>query len=88
MAAVPALSVYPNPSSGAATVILATTEPGAVTVAVYDVLGRRVGVLHEGPLPAGTHHFTTGGAALPSGLYLIAAESERLRLVQRVAVVR
>lgn len=88
VAPVPALSVYPNPSSGAATVTLATTEPGAVTVAVYDVLGRRVGVLHEGPLPAGTHRFTTEGAALPSGLYLIAAESERLRLVQRVAVVR
>ena len=44
------LSVGPNPSRGAATVTVAPPSPAAsVRVEVFDALGRRVVVLHDGP---------------------------------------
>jgi hypothetical protein len=65
------LAVYPNPSrsaAGGATVALTLAEPEEVRVAVYDVLGRAVAVLHEGPLAAGTARL-----ALPAGVYIMRA---------------
>ncbi len=52
---------------------LALAEASEVTVAVFDVLGRRVAVLHEGQTEAGTHRLAFDGAALPSGVYLVRA---------------
>jgi hypothetical protein len=46
---------------------------GAEGAAVYDVLGRRVATLVEGPLGAGTHTLTTTSAELPPGVYVIRA---------------
>src|SRR5690606_7117656 len=40
------LAVYPNPARGSATVGLTLAEASEVRVAVYDVLGREVAVLH------------------------------------------
>ena len=39
--------------------------------AVYDVLGRRVALLHEGMLGAGRHAFGLDGGALPAGVYVV-----------------
>jgi hypothetical protein len=63
-------NVYPNPFHRTATVTLTLDQPQAVTVAVFDVLGRRVQVLHRGHLPAGPHTFSLD-AAWPSGLYVV-----------------
>ncbi|MEM0964053.1 MAG: T9SS type A sorting domain-containing protein [Bacteroidota bacterium] len=59
-----ALSVAPNPSRGAARLVLALAEAEAVTVEVIDILGRRVAVVAQGEsLSAGEHSL-----ALPSDL--------------------
>ena len=71
------LSVSPNPSRGEGTVTLALPQPGEVAVALYDALGRRVAVLHEGALRAGSHAFALDGLTLPAGLYLVRATVER-----------
>ncbi|MDX1547144.1 MAG: hypothetical protein R3247_09160, partial [Rhodothermales bacterium] len=48
-----------------------------VRVEVYDVAGRRVALLHDGPLPAHeAHAFTFDAGRLPSGLYLYRAVGE------------
>jgi photosystem II stability/assembly factor-like uncharacterized protein len=67
------LSVSPNPARGAVTVTLVLPEAGTVTVAVYDVLGRRVALLYEGTLEAGAHGFGLDGGALPVGAYVVRA---------------
>jgi hypothetical protein len=84
------LAVYPNPVGAFArsTVAVALAEAADVRVAVYDVLGRRVAVLHEGPLAAGAHRFAFDSASLPAGVYLIRIESGDLRLTQRITVLR
>ncbi len=67
------LATYPNPATGAATVVLTLPREAEVRLTVYDVLGRRVASLAEGRFEAGTHRVRFGGRGLPSGLYLVRA---------------
>lgn len=82
------LTVYPNPASGQVTVGLTLDKASEVRVEVYDVLGRAVAVLHEGPLGAGEHALSFEAAGLPAGLYLVRVEGEGFRAARRVTVVR
>ncbi len=82
------LEVYPNPAVTEAGVALTLAASSEVRVAVYDVLGRRVAVLHEGPLGAGEHVLRFDAQNLPAGLYLVRAEGEGFAAARRVTVVR
>lgn len=64
---------YPNPFNPTATIEVTVPAPQRITVAAYDVLGRRVATLHEGALPAGVHPFTFDASGLPSGTYVVRA---------------
>jgi hypothetical protein len=86
-----ALDAYPNPfrAGMGATVDVAVREAQDVTVAVYDVLGRRVAVLHDGPVEAGTtERLTLTGRGLASGVYLVRVQGERFQAVRRLTLVR
>ncbi len=80
-------AAHPNPFRGTATVTLALPRTERVEVALFDVLGRRVAVLHEGPLAAGSHALTLDGSGLPSGVYVMRAAGERFTTSRRVTVV-
>lgn len=82
------LSVYPNPAAGSATLALVLTEAAEARVAVFDLLGREVIVLHDGRLGAGEHRLTLDGAVLPSGVYVVSISSNRLSMTQTVTVLR
>ncbi|MEM1268897.1 MAG: CotH kinase family protein [Bacteroidota bacterium] len=69
------LSVYPNPAAGSATIETTLTEATPVTLRLFDVLGREIRRLADDTLPAGPHRLRIDLAELPSGLYLIVAES-------------
>jgi hypothetical protein len=64
------LAVAPNPSAGAARVVLSTPRADHATVTVWDAVGREVVRLHDGPLAAGAHTFALAGGALAPGVYL------------------
>ncbi|MEM0964250.1 MAG: hypothetical protein AAGK21_17115, partial [Bacteroidota bacterium] len=92
------LSVYPNPSAGAATVSLtgiageagSSGEAGGVgeaRVAVYDALGREVAVLHEGP-SAGAVTVSVDAGRLAPGAYVIRAEAGAVVRTQALTIVR
>ena len=66
------LAAGPNPSSGAVRVSLSAPEATEAEIAVYDALGRRVAVLHDGPAAAGVAA-TFDGAAFPAGIYVVRA---------------
>ncbi len=80
-----ALTVGPNPASGTVRV---TLWPGAATsarVEVFDALGRRVAVLHDGP--AGTSVVASfDAAAWPAGLYVVRAIAGSTALARSVTV--
>ena len=81
-------AAYPNPFNPSTVLTLDVPEAGRVTVAVFDLLGRRVALLHDGVLAAGTHALRFDAAGLPSGVYLIRATSGETVLTRRVTVVR
>lgn len=65
------LSLYPNPTSGRTTIAFHTPDAGPVQVAVFDIVGRRVAMLHDGTLPPGSHRTEWNPAAHATGTYLV-----------------
>lgn len=82
------LTSFPNPASRTMSLQLAVPITGEVTVEVYDVLGRRVAVLHDGPLAAGPHALRFDAAALPSGVYVVRAVAPAGVVTRRVTLLR
>ncbi|HEX8385173.1 MAG TPA: serine hydrolase [Rubricoccaceae bacterium] len=79
---------YPNPAAGATTVRLTLGAPLAVSVGVFDVLGREVAQLHDGPLGTGAHRLAFDATALAPGVYVVRASTSTGAVSQRVNVVR
>jgi hypothetical protein len=82
------VSAFPSPARDRATVAVAVPSPGPVAVTVYDALGRRVAVLHDGEAPAGVLSLAFDGSTLPSGLYLVRIEGAGATAAARVVVAR
>ena len=82
------LVVYPNPFAGEATVVLSLAEASEVRVAVYDVLGREVAVLHDGRLAAGVHELSFEGSTMAPGLYVVRVAAGGRVATQRLTVIR
>ena len=79
----------PNPTGGAAAFTVRLDRTEAVTVDLVDLVGRRVAVLHDGPLAGGAdHRFVLAAGALPAGVYVVRVVGERTREVRRVTVAR
>jgi len=82
------LSVFPNPVRSQATLRLDAPLRQFVNISVYDVLGRRVKVLHSGELSAGTHVLVLETSGLAPGIYIIRCSSGEFVCSQPVTVVR
>ena len=61
---------YPNPFNRSTTITYALDRPARAHLRVYDMRGRLVRTLVDGPQPAGTHTVTFDVGTLPSGPYL------------------
>jgi hypothetical protein len=86
-----ALAAYPNPiaTGQRATIDVTAREAQAVTVAVYDMLGRRVAVLFDGAVAASaTERLRLPASGLASGVYVVRVVGERFSAARRVTVVR
>jgi hypothetical protein len=78
---------WPNPARATASVRLDVPGAQHVRLAVYDLLGRRVLTLHDGPA-AGALVRTVDAAALAPGLYVVRAEGATAQAAQRLVVAR
>lgn len=67
----------PNPFTSQTRFELTLEEGDQITVAVHDALGRRVALLQDGALRAGTYTLSLNASGLPPGLYLIRATDGR-----------
>ena len=89
---VPAVSslaaAYPNPFSQSTTLALDVAEAQNVTVELFDVLGRRVVTVHDGPLSVGDHRVVIESRGLPAGVFIVRAEGETFSQSHRVTLVR
>ncbi len=82
------LALAPNPTRSDATLTLSLDAAQTVSVAVFDVLGREVARVHDGPLAAGTHTLRIDASQMPPGVYTVRASSSGRVLAQRFTVVR
>lgn len=79
----------PNPFREAARLTLTVQRSERVTAAIYDVLGRRVVTLHDGPVhPNAPLVLSADGSALAPGLYVVRIDGEVSHLTRRVVRVR
>ena len=79
----------PNPTAGAVRLRLTLGQTAAARVEAFDAAGRRVAVLHDGPLSgAVAHPMTLDASRLASGVYTVRATSGVWTAEQRVTVVR
>jgi hypothetical protein len=88
---------YPNPFNPSTTIEFATgrgeagTPSGGherVRLAVYDLLGREVAVLVDGPLRPGLHSVRWNASGRPSGVYCVRLEAGGRRATIRVMLVQ
>lgn len=83
-----ALKAAPNPVRAVAAVTLTTAGAPAVRVVVFDALGRRVAVLHDGPIAAGTLRLGLDVSGLPAGVYVVRAEGDGVVQSQVLTITR
>ncbi len=79
---------YPNPFNPYTRLTLTVAQRQHVRVEVFNVLGRRVALLHDGTLDANTaYRFQFDAGTLPSGLYLMQATGERFTATRMATLV-
>jgi len=84
---------YPNPFTASTTLQFTLPEATDVHLAVYDLLGREVGVLAEGYLTAGLHEVTweaqtATGTPAGSGVYIARLRAGSTTHTERLVLVR
>ena len=83
----------PNPFSGQTTVEFDLAERSRVTVAVYDMMGRKVATLVDGVRSAGPHAVgwngrSDSGQDLASGVYLLRMKADQQSETRRMTIIR
>ena len=63
--------VYPNPFNSTTLIHFTLPEAGQVRVTVFDVLGRKVAVVADERMTAGSKTLKLEGRSLPSGVYFL-----------------
>jgi hypothetical protein len=84
---------YPNPFNPATTIEFALPEPVHVRLDIFNVLGRRVTTLVNGPLQAGLHEQTwdgrtSDGHAAPSGVYFYRLQAGEFGATRRMLMLK
>ena len=87
------LRCFPNPFNSSTAISLQLARAAHVRVRIWDARGRLVRTVAVGKLASGTHRFawdglSESGQAVPSGVYLVAAEVRGWRLVAKVLLLR
>jgi len=79
--------VVPNPTSGGAVVRFTLSSSEAVTVTVYDLLGRMVATLFDGTASAGANAVSVP-SSLNAGVYVVRVSTASTSATSRFTVIR
>ena len=79
---------YPDPFNPSTTIEYSLDQVQLVRLAVYDVMGRQVGILVSGEQAAGTHRVVFDASHLTSGLYLYRLDTAAGRLTRKMTLLR
>ncbi|MCB1058843.1 MAG: T9SS type A sorting domain-containing protein [Calditrichaeota bacterium] len=81
------IQVFPNPFNSTLTLSLETPPHSNVTVALYDLLGREIDIIHRGRLESPTISYTAP-ASLSSGVYFVRASTGVQASLAKVVLLR
>ncbi|HHP7238172.1 T9SS type A sorting domain-containing protein [Longibacter sp.] len=80
---------YPNPVRSRASLDVTVRDKQSVRIVLYDLLGRRVAVLHDGVLPANrTETIGLDTDGLASGQYFVRIRGDQFMETRRMTIVR
>lgn len=79
---------FPNPFNPTTVISFQLPVDGDVNLAVYDAVGRRVAVLVEQRMSAGSHSVTFDASQLASGVYVYVLTSGDVRLTHTMTLVK
>ena len=79
---------YPNPFNPATSISFVLPQAANVSLAVYDVIGRKVATLVDGQLASGTHNVSFNAASLPSGMYLYRLSTPNGVMTQKMILLK
>jgi hypothetical protein len=87
------LAPHPNPFNPRVVIPFATDRDVPLRLAVYDLAGRRIVTLREGPVAPGSHEVVWDGRddrgrAVPSGVYLVRLVADGAVTSRRVVLLR
>jgi hypothetical protein len=78
----------PHPIRPGGRIAFDLARPASVQLSLYDPAGRLLGILAEGPLPAGRHQVPWTGSGLRPGVYYLEMRADGARRGQSLVVVR
>jgi len=84
----PRARVYPNPFNPVAHIEVRAALGEHITVNVYDVRGRHIVTLKDGPAPTDNPTLTWNGSGLASGAYFVVVETPQSRSVARAVLLK
>lgn len=84
---------FPNPFNPGTTIAYRTERDGPVELLVYDLAGRRVATLVDGPVVAGTHEVywngrDRAGRAAAAGTYLVRLRADNQVVSRKITMVK
>jgi len=79
---------YPNPFNPATTIGYALPNAAVVTLKIYDVFGREVATLADGPQAAGFHSVEWNASDLAGGVYFYRLQSGSEMLTRKLLLVK
>jgi hypothetical protein len=79
---------FPNPFNPSTVVGFRLPVYGDVRMTVYDLMGREIAVLVDGPMSAGEHSVTFDAKGLASGVYMVELVAEGRRVTRLMTLVK
>ncbi len=81
-------SIYPNPFNSTTTIKYSLLYANMIELGVYNQLGQRVAILHDGYQYPGIQTANFYSTSLPSGLYFVRLNSPDITINQKVILIR
>ena len=82
------LAPYPNPFNPTTTIRFNLPEAGKVSLVIYDVTGREVASLVNGHLSPGEHQAVWNAEGFSSGIYFARSDNGKMRMTQKLLLIK
>lgn len=79
---------HPNPFNPSTVVAFGLPEASSIRLAVYDILGKEVAVLADGPFAAGWHQVRFDATGLATGMYLYRIQTGQSVITRRMILLK